>query len=398
MSGKRSRNNDECVLFAVLGMSPSVLTETVWALAGERDKRLPDRVVVLTTSEGRKKLARDLFDSGRGPGGWERLRQALKARGLDSAGRLQFGPAADHVRLFPAPSGAGDLADIATSADNLAAADFILRELRAFTENPATTVLASIAGGRKTMSALLMSCMSLLGREQDRVLHVLVNPPYDTPLDPPFLFPERNVKHRSRDGGGYRSDGACIDLIDVPFVRMRGWYEGAFKSAPPGYAALVSGVQRRAPSAAVRVKITLDRARGRLTIGDGTEIRLSAPEFAVLCLQLSGIWNHSDMAQCLLRLKQTHLPTGTPEWTRDFQESERFYDTEGGLVEHLVAIETLRRLLSSLRTKVQTVLGTSALSDLLPRREAESTYPRVYLSGPDPFADIRGYPESSPTP
>ena len=381
------------MLFAVLGMSPSVLTETVWALAGEDPLHLPHRVVVLTTSAGRAVLERQLFAADkRGACGWERLRRALTARGCETGDRLKFGLAADHVRLFPSPSGAGDLADIATSADNLAAADFILRELRAFTENPATTVLASIAGGRKTMSALLMSCMSLLGREQDRVLHVLVNPPYDTPLDPPFLFPERNAEHRSRDGGRHRSDGARVDLIDVPFVRMRGWYEGAFKSAPPGYASLVAGVQRRAPPAAVRVKITLDRARGRLMIGDGTEVRLSAPEFAVLCLQLSGIWNHSDMARCLLGLKQARLPAGTPEWTRDFQESDRFYDKEGGLVDHPVAIEILRRLLSSLRTKIQAVLGISALSDLLPRREAESSYSRVHLTGPDPFADIRGYP------
>jgi len=393
MTGKRSRNKGECVLFAVLGMSPSVLTETVWALAGERDKRLPDRVVVLTTSEGRKKLARDLFDSGRGPGGWERLRKALKARGLDSAGRLQFGPAADHVRLFPAPSGAGDLADIATSADNLAAADFILRELRAFTENPDTTVLASIAGGRKTMSALLMSCMSLLGREQDRVLHVLVNPPYDTPLDPPFLFPERGVRHATRDGKALRSNDARIELIDVPFVRMRGWYEGAFRSAPPGYAALVSGVQRKAPPAAVRPSLTLDRRGGQLLVAGNSATYFSASEFTVLCLQLAGTWCHAEMTQLLLKLKQARLSSHSPPWVHDFQASSRFFDEEGNPLELAEAIETLRRLLSSARKKIAAIRELApVVHELLPKREAATTYRKVRLAGPDPFADIRGYP------
>ena len=393
MTGKRSRNKGECVLFAVLGMSPSVLTETVWALAGERDMRLPDRVVVLTTSEGRKKLARDLFDSGRGPGGWERLRKALKARGLDSAGRLQFGPAADHVRLFPAPSGAGDLADIATSADNLAAADFILRELRAFTENPDTTVLASIAGGRKTMSALLMSCMSLLGREQDRVLHVLVNPPYDTPLDPPFLFPERNVKHRSRDGGGYRSDGACIDLVDVPFVRMRGWYEGAFKSAPPGYAALVSGVQRRAPTPRNYPELLLDRTKGRLLVDKTDDARLSATEFAVLVLLLGGVAAPKAIHDSLLAFKQKTLDSSAPEWLHELKESSRF-DAEQ-------CLDDVSKSLSSARAKIKRVAALELLADkLVPLRGRPPVYPagKLSFSGPDPFVDIRGYPVPPSTP
>ena len=393
MTGKRSRNNDECVLFAVLGMSPSVLTETVWALAGERDKRLPDRVVVLTTSEGRKKLARDLFDSGRGPGGWERLRQALKARGLDSAGRLQFGPAADHVRLFPAPSGAGDLADIATSADNLAAADFILRELRAFTENPATTVLASIAGGRKTMSALLMSCMSLLGREQDRVLHVLVNPPYDTPLDPPFLFPERNAEHRSRDGDRHRSGAARVDLIDVPFVRMRGWYEGAFKSAPPGYAALVAGIQRRAPTPRNYPELLLDRTKGRLLVDRHEDARLSATEFAVLILLLGGVAAPKAIHDSLLAFKQRSLNSSAPEWLHELKESSRFSDQQ--------CLDDVSKSLSSARAKIKRVAALESLADkLVPLRGRPPAYPagKLSFSGPDPFADIRGYLHSPTQP
>ncbi len=225
----------ECVLFAVLGMSPAVLTETVWALARETPPVIPHRVVVLTTTQGRAALERDLFSGGESCG-WNRLCAALARAGIPCEGRLVFGLAADHVRLFPHPSGRNDLADIATTADNEAAADFILRELRAFTENPQTVVLASIAGGRKTMSALMMSCMSLLGRLEDRLFHVLVNPPFDGPLNPPFLFPEKGRCHTDREGRSWRATAARVSLVDVPFVRMRGWYEGAFKSLPPDHA------------------------------------------------------------------------------------------------------------------------------------------------------------------
>jgi hypothetical protein len=38
----------EVVLLAVTGMSPAILTETIWALAQENPPILPDRIAVLT--------------------------------------------------------------------------------------------------------------------------------------------------------------------------------------------------------------------------------------------------------------------------------------------------------------------------------------------------------------
>ena len=394
MVRKRPRSSGECVLFGVLGMSPSVLTETVWALAGEDPPRLPHRVVVLTTSAGRAVLESQLFaDDKRGACGWERLRQALAVRGCETGNSLKFGLAADHVRLFPSPSGADDLSDIATSADNLAAADFILRELRAFTENPATTVLASIAGGRKTMSALLMSCMSLLGRAQDRVLHVLVNPPYDTPLDPPFLFPERGVRLRARDGRSIRSCDARVELIDVPFVRMRGWYEGAFKTAPPGYAALVAGVQRRAPSPRNYPNLLFDRSTGRLLVDKADDARLSATEFAVLLHLLGGVAAPQAIHDSLLAFKQQALPPRAPEWLHELKESSRFCDGE--------CLDDVSKTLSSARAKIRRIAVLEPLAEtLIPLRGRPPGYPagKISFSGPDPFADICGYPKYPPPP
>ena len=50
------------VLLALLGMSPAVLTETVWALAHENPPILPDRIGVITTRPGRDKIKKILFD------------------------------------------------------------------------------------------------------------------------------------------------------------------------------------------------------------------------------------------------------------------------------------------------------------------------------------------------
>ena len=128
--------------------------------------------------------------------------------------------ASDSIRVLG--DGKSDFGDIATPAQNDAAADFILKVLRQYTEDPGSRVIASIAGGRKSMSALMISCMSLLGRTQDRVCHVLVNEPYEQQMDPPFLFPEGGGRH-VLDGKTYRSENARPVLSDIPFVRVRGW-------------------------------------------------------------------------------------------------------------------------------------------------------------------------------
>ena len=375
----------ETVLFAVLGTTPSVLTETIWALAGQEVPILPDHVVILTTTVGREALCKQLFATepdGR-PCGWERLLSSLSSRGHDVKNRLRFGLSSDHIRLFPSASGQRDLADIATSEDSAKAADFMLRELRAFTENPATTVLASLAGGRKTMGALLLSCMSLLGRVQDRLLHVLVNSPFDATLNPTFLFPEKGVIHHL---GTKRisSSNAHIELIDVPFVRVRGWYEGAFRTSPPGYAALVRSVQGRAPTPLMHPALTFDRAAGVLHVCGGEPLNLSPTEFAALVLLARGVHEHAALAQRLAAFSVSPTERSTPDWVSRLREGGRYSAGD---------VESLRKSLSSARHKLECHPQLAALAEaLIPRRGLPLRYPvaKLAFTGPDVFADICG--------
>ncbi|MBM4164574.1 MAG: TIGR02584 family CRISPR-associated protein [Lentisphaerae bacterium] len=363
-----------------MGVSPSVLTETLWALALESPPVLPDRIVVLTTRTGRTALEASLFSGEEC--GWSRLCAAFKRRGLPIENKLGFGLASDHVRIFPSANGTCDLDDIATSADNATAADFILRHLRAETDNSCTRVLASIAGGRKTMGALLMACMSLVGREQDRVLHVLVNPPYDTPLDPPFLFPTGKDRHRTREGKPVIVKPK-VDLIDVPFVKMRGWYESAFKSAPPSYAALVRGFQRVAPPAANAPRLTLDGDTGVLCVAGSDDVALSPTEFAVVSLMLRG---QSGILKTLCLRRRLDPSASAPEWLHAFCGGTRFTDES-------IAPQDFSKCLSSARSKFTAHPMLSAFSEmLLPKRGGKPTYPtsKIVFRGIDFFADIHG--------
>jgi CRISPR-associated protein (TIGR02584 family) len=140
---------NQTVLLAVTGMSPAILTETVWALA-MREKTIPSRVIAVTTAAGRERL-RDLWMPDPALGGsapWEALRSALETAGHRLEGRLRFGDTADDIRVITSSNRSTgrsvELEDIRTAADNTTAADFILEQVRGIVANPDTRLVASI--------------------------------------------------------------------------------------------------------------------------------------------------------------------------------------------------------------------------------------------------------------
>jgi len=117
------------ILIAVAGVSPAILTETVWALAHEEPRWVPDQVVAITTCTGKAVLEKQLLHGG----GWDQLRAALKKKGCPVEGALAFG-ASDSIRVIG--DGTRDFDDIATPEESGVAADFLLGVLRQYTEQP----------------------------------------------------------------------------------------------------------------------------------------------------------------------------------------------------------------------------------------------------------------------
>lgn len=329
------RKDKSIILISVVGTSPAVLTETVWALAHQKKPVVPDEIVVITTKRGRESIENMLFGEDKG---WERLKTALASEKIKIDKKLLFG-----LGSIVSPLSAdrnSELEDIASTEENSLAADFFLETLRKYTERPDTQVYASIAGGRKTMSALMLSCMSLLGREDDHVLHVLVNPPFDGYMvEPTFLFPEANVKYKPKgDKKSYSSKDANIELIDLPFVKMRGWYQDKFKETYPSYTRLVSEVQKVAPNANVRVKLEFDFDNGCLFV-DGENAGLCATEFVAFAIGIE--FSPEDLYEELHNLaKKIPQPEDKPwvKWVDNIKKSSRFKrsdDSQNLTISHL---------------------------------------------------------------
>ena len=239
------------VLLAVAGLSPQVVTETLYALARREPPALPTEVHILTTAEGADRARLTLL--GRDPGWFGRV---CRECGL---GRIQFGEGSIHV-LHDAEG--CPLADIRTPEENTLLADQLTELVRAFTADAATQLHVSIAGGRKTMGFYAGYALSLFGREQDRLSHVLVSPPFES--HPDFFYPAaRRRTIYDRDRRPLDAATAQVTLAEIPFVRMRTGMPRRLIEGRSSFGATVEALnQAQAP-----LQLHLDPRRRRVVAG-----------------------------------------------------------------------------------------------------------------------------------
>ena len=365
------------VLVAVVGTTPSILTETAWALAHRDVPVVPDEVVAITTKSGKSRLAETLLEGGV----WNDMLACLKREGIDVKGRLVFGSTSIHA--IPDARG-NEIDDLRTGEDNLRAADFMLAQLRQFTEDCGTELHVSIAGGRKTMSALMFSCMALLGRDCDKVYHVLLPAELEGGSEPQFYFPRKGTRYKSLlTGKSHAGTSLKSELFEVPYVRMRGWYQEKFKSLPPNYGTLVSRVQEVAPPAIAYPAIEIDAWNGWVTL-DGAVVPMSRPCFAALLL-IAGGCPVRDLHKRLLTLHGAKGPEVSKcDWLASFQEGSLFSDEKFA--------EDLTKTMSNLR-KSLSAAGFADVESLVPKRGAAVTFPlgRLKWRNKERLTDIHGY-------
>ncbi len=347
------------VLVSGMGTSPSVLTETVWALCHQKRPVVPDEIVVLVTRSGKERLCEELLSGEKSV--WEKMLAALRKDKIKIGGKLIFGETS--IRVIPDEHGNG-VWDLRSGEDNLRAADFILQQLRQYTETSDTVVIASIAGGRKTMSALLFSCMTLLGREDDKVFHVLLPPEFEGGVVPSMYYPVKGVTYTNRfTGKKYNSDKYKSELFEVPFVRMRGWYQEKFKTIPPSYRTLISKIQTVAPPAVNHPEIEINAANGTVKL-NGSLVPLSKTNFAALLFLAKGCTT-KDLHAKLVELHNGHSDKHV-DWLDTFREGSRFARIDD--------IDDLRKTLSELRKKLQSA-GFVNAETLVPQRDNPVTFP-----------------------
>lgn len=200
-------NTHKHVLLATIGVSPQVVTETLYAIHQENGL-WPDEVFLITTSVGKGNILQLNFE------------QHLK-RLCSELQRPVPAFAESHILVTPGADGTA-VEDARSLADHEALANFIMTTVRDHTANPGTSLHASLAGGRKTMTFYIGYAMSLFGRQQDTLSHVLVSDGYEG--NPGFWFPTRADAHRytsDKNGNSLDASAAEVTLAPIPFIRHR---------------------------------------------------------------------------------------------------------------------------------------------------------------------------------
>ena len=270
------------ILFLVTGMTPQIITETLWALAcdpAKQEKWVPNEIQVLSTTTGLKKIKDNLLgDNGI-------FKKMCEEYNLPE---IKF----DENSLNAIIDKEGNkLDDLKTPEENELAADMICQKVREFTQDDNVSLHVSIAGGRKTMGFYAGYALSLYGRLQDQLSHVLVSEKYETLQG--FYYPAlkkgQNIikkTHKKMEQGHDVYEEELLDAFDakvwlanIPFVRLREFINPKNTIVNKSFSTVIGMV-----NASLRpFSVTLDVNDRKVIIGD-KECKLSPKEFSLYLL------------------------------------------------------------------------------------------------------------------
>ncbi len=256
------------VLLVVTGLTPQVVTETIFALWKTDPRLVPSEVHVITTVRGAEHARLNLLSP--------RIAWLERLRAEYELPPIHFPP--EHIHVILGNDGAA-LEDIRSPQDNVCAADYITDLVRRLTEDAHSALHVSIAGGRKSMGYFVGYALSLFGRPQDRLSHVLVSAPFESHRK--FYYPTRHECpiHVMQSGKEVTYDcrTAQVDLAWIPFVRLRTAQHQPLLTDRARFSACVSSVQE----ALAERELIIDLKAKRIRAG-GQSIRLPQAELAFL--------------------------------------------------------------------------------------------------------------------
>jgi len=333
------------ILLAVSGLSPQIVTETIYALAAQADAPfIPTEVHLITTREGANRAELSLLSDDLG---WfHKLCSDYNLPGIAFTRK--------HIHIMRDANERG-MDDIRSIEDNRAAADFITARVREFSADPHCALHVSIAGGRKTMGFYLGYALSLYGRAQDRLSHVLVSEPFENSIE--FFYPTPYSRVlQTRDGRLADTAMAEVTLAEIPFVSLRHGLPQALLSGHASFGETVAAAQ-----AALAVpELVIDLAARSIRAG-GCSIELAPAELALLAVFARQVLSHGgtlpapskgvpDLPWAQRFLKEYRAITGT---LADTDATER-------ALKHGMDGEYFSVRKSKLERKLKTALGPAA--------------------------------------
>lgn len=186
------------ILICVTGLTPQVVTETLYCLSVQQNKII-NELFIITTSRGRNVIL-GIDDKIKLPPLVNELKEMCKHYKIKMP---QFEMNDKHIIV--AKSQSIEISDVRNDKHNQLFPNKICEFINEKTKDKENTLFCSISGGRKSMSVDIAFAISLFGRENDKLLHVL------THEDNEFQgFYPKNKKEDKE-----------LELSELPFVRLR---------------------------------------------------------------------------------------------------------------------------------------------------------------------------------
>ncbi|MEQ1697322.1 MAG: CRISPR-associated ring nuclease Csm6 [Hyphomicrobiaceae bacterium] len=258
------------VLIITLGQAPAIVTETVYALlrptADEAQEVarpwIPNEIHIVTTTKGRT-------DSQSVVVGYDcELAQLCRSVGV---------PYVQPEFLVPRLKATGaEVEDIRTRDENVAYANGLTRLIEAKARPSDTQLHVSLAGGRKTMSSYAHAALSLFGRAQDELSHVLIEPSDLEGAASRFFWPGQADRVLVIKGQPFDPIDATIQMVRSPFVPLGDYLRRhPFPMGEIDYARMID----HAKAAFALIDVRIDTRRQSVTLGN-VSAELGDQEFA----------------------------------------------------------------------------------------------------------------------
>lgn len=259
-------------LIAIVGMSPAVLTETVWALASLKEPIIPDSIIVFTTNSCVQKLKEFKLTH------WDNMVAAIRKKVGDHFGPYSLSFQESGIRILTSEDRL-DLSDVRTEADNMSIANAFYKEIADLLDDDRNDVrlIASIAGGRKSMGAMLHSVMSVLGRKNDKIYHVLTSGVDLPPAS--FAYPGCVISDKKERA---IAKNVQLNLAEVPFIPIASMVKKVKKKQYKNYKDLLSAINNIIDDSPNKISLIQSKKELEVSFSTRTEkIKLGCVEYLI---------------------------------------------------------------------------------------------------------------------
>ena len=285
------------ILFAVVGLSPGVILNTLWQLF-HRHGIVAGGIHIVTTKKGREAIeAKGLRACIRLFNDW--LRGVAHQSHAEWVLADTFDEAALSGVEVVSLSGQMDIDDVDTPTAYRAMADRIFARLQQWVQQQDVRLHVSIAGGRTSMSVLVAQAMMAIGDHRQTISHVVVDDAREGELDGQQPYP---LEYPVSAGEAVNFP---VQYAEQPTLRLGSFNVGDYQPTA-GFRSLVEAQQFRTDLIAGDVKLTIDNKTSTVIVRSRYSAEVAQVEFGLQprrCAFYEYLLMHHNLAK-----GQTPLP------------------------------------------------------------------------------------------